>query len=217
MRTPVMRRHRSTAPVQASSARASSAHRGRGPAALVTAAVAALVLWGPGTPAAQAHDELVATVPAADATVPTAPAQVELQMSGTPQAVGTAVLVSGPDGTPVSAGDVELRDTAVVQPLRADLPAGAYSVAWRVTSADGHQLAGSFTFTVADGAAPADTPATDTPAADSPAADSPATDPASAASPPDDEGSALPAVLLGSGGLLAAGAVLGVRQLRRRS
>ena len=200
-------------PVQATAARWR-----RGPAALVTAAVAALVLWGPGTPAAQAHDELVATVPAAGATAPTAPAQVELEMSGTPQPLGTQVLVSGPDGAPVSEGEVELRETTVVQPLRADLPAGAYTVAWRVTSADGHQLTGEFSFTVAEGAAPAGDPAPDAPAPST--TDATATDATDAtdATATDDSGSGVsPAVLGGGAALLAAGGVLGVRQLRRRS
>ena len=46
-----------------------------------------------------------------------------------------------------------MRGTTVTQPLAGGLPAGAYTVEWRVTSADGHPLSGTFGFTVAQGAA----------------------------------------------------------------
>ena len=66
-------------------------------------AAAVLVLLGVGTPAALAHDALVATTPADDATLTTPPAQVELELSGPPQALGTQVVVTAPDGAVVCA------------------------------------------------------------------------------------------------------------------
>ncbi len=80
-------------------------------------AAAVLVLLGVGTPAALAHDALVATTPAASATLTTPPAQVELELSGPPQALGTQVVVTAPDGAVVSRGEPELRGSTVVQPL----------------------------------------------------------------------------------------------------
>ena len=124
---------------------------------MLTAAV--LALLGAGTPAALAHDALVATTPAPDTTLDTAPAQVELELSGPPQALGTQVVVTAPDGAVVSQGEPELRGSTVVQPLAGGLPAGSYTVAWRVTSSDGHPLSGTSAFTVARSAAPTADPA----------------------------------------------------------
>jgi methionine-rich copper-binding protein CopC len=121
--------------------------RTAGRAAVVPAA--ALLLLGAGTPAALAHDQLVATVPQAGTTAPTAPTRVELQLDGAPQALGTQVVVTAPDGTAVSLGEPGLRGSTVVQPLPDGLAGGVYTVAWRVTSSDGHPLSGSYSFTVA--------------------------------------------------------------------
>jgi methionine-rich copper-binding protein CopC len=133
---------------------------------------ATLVLLGWGMPAAWAHDELIATTPAADTTVPTPPGSVTLRFDEAVQALGTQVLVSGPDGAPLSRVEVEVEvsDATVVQPLPGDAPAGGYTVSWRVTSSDGHPLSGEFAFTVAKGtipsAAPVEAPAASTGGAD---------------------------------------------------
>src|SRR5690606_32208723 len=85
------------------------------------------------------------------------------------------VVVTGPDGVVVSDGPAQLVDTSVVQPLVATLPAGPYTVEWRVTSADGHPLSGALTFTAteATGVAP--------PPADEPAAEPTEAEPTAAA------------------------------------
>ncbi|HZH18938.1 MAG TPA: copper resistance CopC family protein [Geodermatophilus sp.] len=131
---------------------------------MAAAAALTLVLLGVGTPTAQAHDELVATLPAADTTLPAPPAQVELQLSAPGQALGTQVVVTGPDGTVVSQGEPELRDSTVVQRLAGGSPAGAYTVAWRVTASDGHPLSGTHAFAVAGSPAVAEDPAPTAPA-----------------------------------------------------
>lgn len=66
---------------------------------------------------------------------------------------------TGPDGAVVSVGDPEVLGATVRQPLAEGLPAGAYTVDWRVTSGDGHPITGSIGFTVAEGAAPSTAPA----------------------------------------------------------
>lgn len=147
----------------------------------VTAVVVGLagVLGMAGALPASAHDELVSTDPTDGATVATAPDQVTLTFTDKAIALGTEVKVTGPDGSVVSSGDPQLGPMTVVQPLVAARPAGAYTVTWRVTSADGHPVSGTFHFTAsaATGTAPAPTgsatgsatapaavPATDTPA-----------------------------------------------------
>jgi copper resistance protein C len=118
---------------------------------LVPVVAAVALLLGP-IGSAAAHDVLVGSKPAQDAAVGIAPAGVSLEFSEAPQPLGTEVVVTGPDGAPVSDGAPELDGTAVTQPLVEDLPAGTYTVDWRVTSADGHPLSGTFTFDVTDGA-----------------------------------------------------------------
>lgn len=113
-------------------------------------AAGALVLGVPS--AAQAHDGLVATSPAAGATVADVPDALELDFTGEPLPLGTLVAVTGPGGAPVSSGEPEIRGTTVVQPIDDDATAGTYRVEWRSTSSDGHALSGSFDFTVAGGA-----------------------------------------------------------------
>ncbi|MGI4896869.1 MAG: copper resistance CopC family protein [Janthinobacterium lividum] len=115
------------------------------PRVLLTLAVATAVPLGAATSAA-AHDRLTSSTPGDGATLDVAPDAVELTMSSAALGLGTQVQVSGPDGI-VSAGDASVVDTVVRQPLVPDRPAGSYQVQWRVTSADGHPVSGSFTFT----------------------------------------------------------------------
>lgn len=104
---------------------------------------------------ADAHNTLQGTDPADGSTVDAPPAQITLTFDQPAQALGTEVVVLGPDGATVSTGDAQLVDSSVTQALAGDLPAGAYTVQWRVTSADGHPLSGELAFTASSGAAPA--------------------------------------------------------------
>lgn len=101
---------------------------------------------------AQAHNGLVSSDPADGATVAVAPDHVTLTFTEPAIALGTQVRVVSPAGVAVGVGDPVLTDTSVTQALDGDLPAGAYTVTWRVTSADGHPVEGALTFT-AQGAA----------------------------------------------------------------
>jgi len=135
---------------------------GRGWARAPLLAALATLFLGLGVAPAQAHDALVASSPLGGAVLPTAPPAVQLEFSGTPLPLGTEVLVVGPDGRPVSAGNAEIRGTTVVQRLSEDLPAGAYAVEWRSASSDGHALTGTLDFSVTAGAPAAATPAAST-------------------------------------------------------
>lgn len=111
--------------------------------ALLTALVAAL-----GLPrAAWAHTGLIDSSPADGATVARPPDAVVLTFNERVLDQGTKVLVTGPDGS-ATRGDPRLADTTVVQALRPDLPAGRYTVEWRVTSVDGHPVSGELSFRV---------------------------------------------------------------------
>ena len=111
---------------------------------------------------ASAHDVLRSTNPADGAVVDRLPDRVVLTFDEPALAIGTEVVVTGPAG-PVSDGQPQLVDAEVRQPVRAG-PAGRYTVLWRVTSADGHPVSGTFAFTTQQGnaASPTATPATTT-------------------------------------------------------
>src|SRR5690349_10138172 len=114
---------------------------------LIAVATLTLGLLIAGTGIAQAHDELLGSNPEAGATLDAAPATVQLEFSGDVQELGTEVVVTADDGSTVSDGAVQVDGATVTQPLAADLTGGEYTVDWRVTSADGHPEADSFSFT----------------------------------------------------------------------
>lgn len=129
-----------------------------GLAALAVAALAVLGALAPATPAA-AHDEVRGTVPAQGSTVTTVPTAVKLTFTAA-VLEGTAQLrVTGP-GAEVPIGPIATDGATIAAALTGPVPNGAYVVDWRVTSADGHPVAGSFAFTVnAAGGAAAPAPA----------------------------------------------------------
>lgn len=129
--------------------------------AFVAAAAATLVFLPLATSApASAHDQLVASDPAADSTVEVLPDELTLVFSGEliDAGDGTAVEVLSPAGDDV-AGAPELSGTDVTVPLTGG-GAGEYEVTWRVVSNDGHPIDGTFSFaaetaSAADAADPA--------------------------------------------------------------
>ena len=147
----------------------------RGPLALL--ATLALLLLG--STAASAHDRLVSTSPDDGSTVATAPTMVSLTFSDDVVAVGTKIVVSGPDGD-VQQGPPRIDGPTVTQPLAAGSAAGAYTVTWRATSKDGHPVSGTFRFTAT--AAGAGVPSSSAATTD-PATSTPSTTAASSSSP----------------------------------
>lgn len=143
-----------------------TARRAAAPLAVLLLLLAGLLLTAV---RADAHNSLQSTDPADGSTLATPPTHVTLTFDEPAQALGTEIVVLGPDGSTVSTGTVELVDSTVAQALAADLPAGAYTVQWRVTSADGHPLSGELSFTAEAGSslepivAPTAEPTTATP------------------------------------------------------
>jgi len=172
---------------------------------------------------ADAHNTVQSTDPADGSTVATAPDRVTLTFDQPAQALGTEIVVLGPAGAVVSTGAAELVETAVSQAVTGELPAGTYTVRWRVTSADGHPLSDEFAFTAqaASGAAPdpeptqAPTPIAAVPA-DQPTAE--ATQDPAAVQAEDEEASLAAGAIVAIGvAVLAVGAVAWfvVRERRR--
>ena len=117
--------------------------------ASVAAAGLVLMLAAP----ASAHDSLVSSSPADGQTVATMPDSIVLTMNEAAVAVGTRVVVIGPDGE-VQQGRPRLSKNTVQQAVEPNSPAGRYTVTWRVTSADGHPVSGTFSFVASSAATP---------------------------------------------------------------
>jgi len=113
---------------------------------LLSAVVAAGVLLILAANPAFADSTLLSSTPADGETVPRTPEAVVLVFDKPALASGAQVVVTGPSG-PVQTGSPIVVDNSARQPLAADAPAGDYTVAWRVTSADGHPITGTFRFT----------------------------------------------------------------------
>ncbi|WP_086850010.1 copper resistance CopC family protein [Amycolatopsis kentuckyensis] len=125
-------------------------------AAALAAAAGAVLLCAP---VADAHSVLVSSSPAAGASVAASPAEVVLEFNEPVENRFTELAVLGPDGASHwEAGPASVVDARVSAPVRPLGPAGAYTIRYRVTSADGHPVSGTVPFhlTVAgpEGAAP---------------------------------------------------------------
>ena len=99
-----------------------------------------------GAPAASAHAVRIGTDPAVDAAVTSGPARVSATFNERLQSSFAAMTVVGPDGNLWSTGTPRVQGAVLdtdVMPLG---PVGAYTVNYRVTSADGHVVSGSWAF-----------------------------------------------------------------------
>ena len=174
-------------------------------AALVVGVLVAIALSpaGPAAPA-WAHGRLVSMSPADGSTVSVPPTQVVLTFDESIQDIGTAVVVTGPDGSRLDDGPPKIVAGSVTQALHPLGLRGHYAVSCRVVSADGHALTRTLGFDLSTGAVAV---ATSVPTAATTAT------PRSAAPA---RGAGLPVLLASAGALVLAGLV-GVRiRLRRR-
>jgi methionine-rich copper-binding protein CopC len=171
----------------------------------------AMALFG-GTAPAVAHNELIGSDPPDGATLASGPARVVLTFDLPVKARFSTVTVTGPDRTQWQAGAAVEDGATVSAPLRPLGPAGQYTIAYQVLSADGHPVRGAVRFTLTNpglGVA-ADQSQPGALASDSPgsAAHSPATHTGSS------DASLWP-WLVGVGVLLVAGVVAALRIGRR--
>lgn len=173
-----------------------------GSRAVIWVVVCLIGLLTPPIPPAAAHASLTRSDPKDGATVERLPDQVELEFSEE-VASPAYVEVAAADGAAVGDGDPEVLGATVTLPLTPGGPTGTYIVAYRVTSADGHPVAGELTFDVTSGPAPGSTPESEAP----PAADD------------DTEGflSRHTDHLVAAGGLLVGALLLGLGRRRARA
>jgi copper transport protein len=120
-----------------------------------------LLLMSLVAPAALAHTSLQTTDPPAGAALAAPPEQIWLRFSGKVSLPAGGIVLTDAAGALVTAGQPHLdpADAArVVLPGTGALPEGAYTVTWRVVSADGHAITGAVPFAI--GAAAARAPGT---------------------------------------------------------
>jgi hypothetical protein len=99
-----------------------------------------------GAGVASAHATRVATDPVDKAELNTGPAEVSATFNEKLQTSFAALTVVGPDGNLWSTGDPKVDGAVVSIGVRPLGPSGSYTVNYRVTSADGHVVSGSWSF-----------------------------------------------------------------------
>lgn len=180
---------------------------------LLIAACTALL---PATEAA-AHTDLVATVPAAGAVLDAAPVSVVLTFNEDLLAASAEASILDASGDLISTSEASVAGGIVTIPWPAGLDPGAYEVAYRVASGDGHPVTGTIPFSYT---------APTNPVSPSAGAPEPAAEPSSTPAPePTAEPSGTPAPepagaapnLFVIGALLVAAAIVGAFVVVRRS
>ncbi|MFM2438393.1 MAG: hypothetical protein RLZ55_1212 [Actinomycetota bacterium] len=116
-------------------------------------ALVALLLAFTAAPA-QAHSDLVSSSPTEGQALDAAPAVVELAFNEEISDAGLQVVAQGPQG-PVTLGTPQLAGPKLTVPWPQTAPAGSYTLAYRVVSADGHPIDGSLAFSYGGAAATA--------------------------------------------------------------
>ena len=122
---------------------------------IADATLLAVVLLVAPAPAG-AHPVLVRAVPAADATLASAPPELRLTFTQPLQLPFSSIDLLSPSGAAVLLGPLRhARDSSsvVVADIRGPLVPGTYKVAWKVAGPDGHPVSGSYSFTILAGAA----------------------------------------------------------------
>jgi hypothetical protein len=116
--------------------------------------LAVLVLTGLGLFAlagtASAHNSLVSSTPAENASLATGPGTIVLTFDQPVQEGEglNAVAVTGPDGKQWQGGPAKVDSNVVSTPVRQLGPKGVYTIGYRIVSADGHPVSGQVTFTL---------------------------------------------------------------------
>lgn len=106
------------------------------------------VLLGLAT-AAEAHDILISSNPAQNATLKTSPKAITLTFNDIVQpGPANQIEVTGPDGNRWAKGKVTVHGTKISRPVATLGKAGKYTVGYAVLSADGHPVRSQYSFTL---------------------------------------------------------------------
>lgn len=117
-------------------------------------AVGVLLLATPA--AARAHAMLKSSQPASGAHLGVVPLTIRLDFTEAPEVSVSRIELRAPDGTLIDLGSVTAATDSrrsIIATIREALTAGTYTVVWMVAGTDGHPIRGSYSFTIAPGAA----------------------------------------------------------------
>lgn len=105
-------------------------------------------------PSAYAHSELVSSNPSASTYIAQLPEQIELEFNEELLSLGSANSVSiiSPSGEDLGMGETSTDGARITRLLNTTSELGIFEVKYRVASADGHILNGSFTFNLVEAA-----------------------------------------------------------------
>ena len=120
--------------------------------ALATAALAATILLLGSSLPAQAHADLVKTLPAQEDAITAPPEELRLTFTEGVELAFSDVSVTGSDGAEIEIGDLSLDpedNKTLIVPIEGGLASGTYSVEWTVVSTDGHKVEGSYDLDIA--------------------------------------------------------------------
>lgn len=107
--------------------------------------IAAIATLGLATPAF-AHDTVDTTSPGVGTVVSTEPENVALTFNEAVVQIGNDIVVNDTAGSNWADGDIRIDGNTVSVALKPAMPDGVYTVVWRVVSADGHPVSGSYVF-----------------------------------------------------------------------
>lgn len=116
---------------------------------VVTLGIAVTVLMaGPFSSLALAHNQLLKTAPLAHAALKVAPDRVQFWFEEKPDMAVTKIVVKGPSGI-VETTVHPVSEKVLAADFKSKLTPGQYTVSWQTAGDDSHISKGEFTFTVA--------------------------------------------------------------------
>ena len=107
-------------------------------------------------PPALAHSELVSSNPSSAANIQQLPEQIELEFNEELLNLGTgnSISIMTPSGEDIGMGETSTEGAVITRLLNTTSETGQFQVKYRVASADGHVLNGSFTFNLSEAIVP---------------------------------------------------------------
>ena len=117
---------------------------------VITVGMLAMLATMLGMGTASAHSAVVGSNPENGASIQVAPDKVSVTFNEALQAQFAALTVTGPDGNLWTKSDPSVEGPTVSADLGDLGPTGVYTIAYRVTSADGHPVNGTLTFTLTE-------------------------------------------------------------------
>jgi methionine-rich copper-binding protein CopC len=116
-----------------------------------------LALLAQSAPMAAAHSQVVSQSPAPDSEVTVLPTKVEITFNEKLISLGDGnqLQMLDPEGLEVTTGDLVTSGFSISRELNPSAKAGEYYVSYRAVSADGHFVAGEYTFNLTENKVPA--------------------------------------------------------------